>query len=167
MSKKFNGTAFVNELIKKGWQMSGDKITPPPKGWNPDHNKKKRARQQRSFDHLDHINLKNKEILDPFKSLIKKEIDVDLWPEFQFCKERKFRIDFAEPFLKIAIEIDGGIWMSGKSGHSSGSGIKRDQEKTTLLSQYGWSVLRFEPSEAMTAKTIETIRITILNKKGA
>jgi len=164
---KFNANAFVNDLIKKGWQMSGDKLTPPPKGWTPDQKKKNRSRQQRSFDHLDHINLKNKEILHPFKSLIKKELDVDLWPEFEFCKERKFRIDFAEPFLKIAIEIDGGIWMRGKSGHSSGSGIKRDQEKTTLLSQHGWSVLRFEPEEAMTAKTIDIVRKTIENKKRA
>lgn len=38
---KFNPNAFVNDLIKKGWQMSGDKLTPPPKGWTPDQNKKK------------------------------------------------------------------------------------------------------------------------------
>ena len=140
----------------------------------PSKPEKKAAADQKSAskdiyinDLIDNFNLKNKEILHPFKSLIKKELDVDLWPEFEFCKERKFRIDFAEPFLKIAIEIDGGIWMRGKSGHSSGSGIKRDQEKTTLLSQYGWSVLRFEPDEAMTAKTIEIVSKTIENKKRA
>lgn len=164
MSKKFNANLFVQDLIKKGWQMSGDNLKPPPKNWKPEY-KKKRSKSNRTYDHNDHINLKNKEILSPFKAFIKKELDIDLWPEFYFCKDRKFRIDFAEPFLKIAIEIDGGIWMSGKSGHSSGTGIKRDQQKTTLLSQYGWSVLRFEPREAMSAKTIDVIYKTIQNKK--
>ena len=162
MSKKrFDSIDFVNELIKKGWELKDDKLTPPSKDWKL----KKIKRQKRTFDHNDHINLKNKEVLHPFKSLVKKEIGIELWNEFEFCKERKFRIDFAEPFLKIAIEIDGGIWMRGKSGHSSGTGIKRDQEKTTLLSQYGWSILRFEPDECMTIYAIETIRKTIENKK--
>lgn len=159
--KKFDSTHFINELIKKGWQLKDDKLTPPLKGWKP----KKPIRQKRTFDHNDHINIKNKEVLHPFKSLVKKELNIDLWNEFEFCKERKFRIDFAEPFLKIAIEIDGGIWMRGKSGHSSGTGIKRDQEKTTLLSQYGWSVLRFEPDQCMTLSAINTVRKTIENKK--
>lgn len=152
--KKFNGTEFINELVKKGWSMDGDKITPPPKNWRPQSIKK----SKRTYDTKDHINLKNRLILHPFKTLIEKEFNVEVWPEFQFTSERAFRIDFAIPELMIAIEVDGGIWKKGNSGHSSGAGIKRDQEKTTLLSAHGWAVMRFVPGELLSTIPLDAIR---------
>lgn len=162
MRKKFNGSDFVKHLLKNGWKQDGDRISrdldPPVK--------KKSSRKKRTFDQSDHINLRNKQELSPFKSFIEMHLKIEVWSEYYFSPDRGFRIDFALPDYKIAIEIDGGIWMRGKSGHSSGSGIKRDQEKTTLLSSLGWSVLRFEPNEAMSLRTLEIIKNTIKSKRA-
>jgi len=57
-------------------------------------------------------------------------------PEFRFDMSRRFRFDFAWVEQKIALEIDGGVWMK-KARHTSGSGFMRDQEKTNLAAFYG------------------------------
>lgn len=67
--------------------------------------------------------------------------------EYRFCPERKFRFDFAWPDKKIACEQEGGIWLRGRSGHSSGVGIRRDMEKSNLALRLGWRVFRFTPQE--------------------
>ena len=92
------------------------------------------------------------------------------WPkperEVRVCKDRRFRFDYAWPELSldeamnlpegafistiasgVALEIDGGVWMRGKSGHSSGKGILRDMEKQNVAVANGWRVLRLTPSQ--------------------
>jgi hypothetical protein len=83
------------------------------------------------------------------------------WPkperEVRLCKERRFRFDYAwgfrpttPPFTReclVALEVDGGVWLRGKSGHSSGKGIMRDMEKGNLAAVHGWTVLRLTPSQ--------------------
>jgi very-short-patch-repair endonuclease len=118
----------------------------------------------------DSRNLKNRSAkADMFMKLVKQELDLEVYPEFYFSTERLYRIDYSIPLdvngqvLKLGIEIDGGIWCKGKSGHSSGTGIKRDQQKASLLASEGWKLLRFEPSELLTLKTLELIRKTAEN----
>jgi hypothetical protein len=68
--------------------------------------------------------------------------------EYQFCKSRKFRLDFAWPEQKIGIEIDGGLFgQKGAKAHSSISGLLRDREKDNLLVVSGWRVLRCIPPD--------------------
>lgn len=64
----------------------------------------------------------------------------------QWAQERKMlgmskrahvmRADFAWPAAKVAVEVQGGIWIKG--GHSSGSGIDRDAAKSFLAQADGW-----------------------------
>src|SRR5690606_20746861 len=104
-------------------------------------------------------NIKNKlKYCDSFIQFIKQELGIELWPEFYFCTERQFRIDYAIPQYKIAIEQEGGIYMKGNSGHSSGTGIARDMEKNNLLVSKGWKLIRRQPNEMLTLDTIELIR---------
>lgn len=56
---------------------------------------------------------------------------------------RRFRFDAANPALKIAIEIEGGVWM-GK-GHTGGLHYQQDMEKYNLAVLEGWKVLRYTP----------------------
>lgn len=158
--KKINqNKELVNSLKSKGWVMVGDQLVNPSQaakmGIVPGPTVKSKAKE-RTFDKNDHINIKNNEQMHPFKTYL-CSLGYDVWIEYQFCRERRFRIDFAIVDLKIAIEIDGGIWMRGRSGHSSGSGIKRDQEKTTLLSAYGWKVMRITPDQQYTQYTVDMI----------
>ena len=62
---------------------------------------------------------------------------------------RKFRFDCANPSEKVAIEIEGGIWM-GK-GHTGGLHYQQDMEKYNLAVLEGWKVLRY---------TTDTVRKT-------
>jgi hypothetical protein len=78
------------------------------------------------------------------------EILNDAWPnqwvnEFQGITGRKFRFDCANPFLKIAIEIEGGIWLGAKGGHTNGIGYSNNILKYNLATIEGWRILRYTP----------------------
>lgn len=113
----------------------------------------------------DHRNIKNKNCkVDIFMNLIQQDLGLEVWPEFFFSTERLYRLDYAIPVsvdgkeLKIGIEVQGGIWLKGNSGHSSGKGIKRDMEKSNLAQSLGWFVIKITPDELLTNKTLELIK---------
>ena len=63
--------------------------------------------------------------------------------EFRFHPTRAWRIDFAWPSRKLAVEIDGGIWTNGS--HSRGSGLMRNMEKRNAMAVLGWRLLCYTP----------------------
>ena len=74
--------------------------------------------------------------------------------EYRFCKGRKFRADFVHFPTSTLIEIDGGVWISGR--HTRGSGAVADYEKYFIAHTLGWKVVRLEPGQ-ITVKTVESI----------
>jgi very-short-patch-repair endonuclease len=65
-------------------------------------------------------------------------------PEFKFMQTRRFRIDYAFEYIKLAIEIEGGVWSGGR--HTRGGGFIGDMEKYNLLTENGWRLLRYTPN---------------------
>lgn len=59
---------------------------------------------------------------------------------------RQFRFDAANIVDKICIEIEGGIWLGSKGGHTSGIGYEQNLEKYNLAVLRGWKLLRYAPS---------------------
>jgi very-short-patch-repair endonuclease len=51
--------------------------------------------------------------------------------EHQFAPPRRFRWDFAWPDHRVAVEVDGGLFVNGR--HSRGAGVERDMEKGTSV----------------------------------
>ena len=51
---------------------------------------------------------------------------------------RRFRLDFAWPAAKVAVEVQGGEWVGGR--HSRGGGYTRDCERHNLLVAEGWTM---------------------------
>lgn len=60
--------------------------------------------------------------------------------EYRFHPVRKWRFDYAWPDRKIALEIDGGLFVNG--GHSRGKAREGDYEKDANALILGWRVLR-------------------------
>lgn len=62
--------------------------------------------------------------------------------EYRFSRTRGWRLDFAWPVYRIAIEVEGGIWRRGGGAHSHPKGIERDIEKSNAALLAGWRVYR-------------------------
>ncbi|AGG58052.1 hypothetical protein VPAG_00016 [Vibrio phage douglas 12A4] len=63
--------------------------------------------------------------------------------EVMFHPTRKWRMDYAWPDLKIAVEIHGGIFSGGR--HTTGVGFIADREKMNEAQLLGWIVLELAP----------------------
>lgn len=64
--------------------------------------------------------------------------------DYSFHKTRKWKIDYAWPDVKLAVEIEGGAWTQGR--HTRGGGFIEDMEKYRQLTIYGWKLLRYIPT---------------------
>jgi very-short-patch-repair endonuclease len=64
--------------------------------------------------------------------------------EYKFC-ERRWRFDFAHTELRIAIEIEGGVYSRGR--HVRPKGFLGDMEKYNRATVLGWQVLRMTPQQ--------------------
>ena len=60
----------------------------------------------------------------------------------RFHEDRRWQFDFCYPDLKLAFEVEGGIWRRGGGAHSSGLAILRDIEKYNAATLLGWRVFR-------------------------
>lgn len=63
--------------------------------------------------------------------------------EYKFDTVRLWRFDFAFVKPKVAIEIDGGVFMKGR--HVNGVGFTKDCYKLNRAIELGWRVLRYTP----------------------
>lgn len=129
------------------------------------------VKKQRTVHHKtgctdDTRNIRNKSNqADSFIRLIRQELEAEVWPEFFFLTDREYRFDYAIPDYKIAIEQEGGVWAKGNSGHSSGKGIMRDMDKSSLANVNGWILIRRTPDQLLTNETLDLIRKAIETRK--
>lgn len=80
--------------------------------------------------------------------------------EHQFHPDRKWRFDFAWLEQKVALEVEGGIWIGG--GHNRGKGFAKDIEKYNEAVRLGWRVVRCQPAEICMHETAMLLRAVIL-----
>jgi len=76
--------------------------------------------------------------------------------EYQFNPERKWRIDYAWPDYKLAMEVEGGVWCNGR--HVRSKGFIGDIEKYNNLTLQGWSLLRFTPRQLKNGEAISVLQ---------
>lgn len=81
-------------------------------------------------------------------------------PEYRFCKERKWRADFAFVNEKILLEIEGGVFTRGR--HLRPTGFLADCEKYNKAAVLGWRVLRVQPKDLLMPETIEMLKEILL-----
>ena len=78
--------------------------------------------------------------------------------EYKFAPDRKFLADYAWPKQRLIVEVEGGIFGTGKpcptckhrkgGAHGSIKGILRDIEKYNLATSMGFVIFRFGPEQA-------------------
>lgn len=85
--------------------------------------------------------------------------------EFQFCADRKWRFDFAWPYEKLAVEVEGGTNF-GRSRHSKGEGFERDAAKYNRAAREGWIVLRYSTRMVVAGDAIDEVVEVIGEQKA-
>ena len=82
--------------------------------------------------------------------------------EHRFCPGRKWRIDIAWPEKKVALEVQGGIWIFGR--HSRGAAMLKEWEKLTTLAAMGWRVLYCQPKDIYAPELVVFIKQALEQK---
>ena len=76
--------------------------------------------------------------------------------EYRFHSKRRWRFDYAWPATRVALEIEGGVWVRGR--HIRPAGFLKDIEKYNAATCMGWAVLRCVPDLVTSEETISSIR---------
>jgi hypothetical protein len=76
--------------------------------------------------------------------------------EHKFHPTRKWRFDYAWEDYRIALEVEGGVWVGGR--HTSGAGFVKDMEKYNEAACLGWRIIRCQPRELCSIKTVDNIK---------
>ncbi|QOW46951.1 MULTISPECIES: hypothetical protein [Acinetobacter] len=85
-----------------------------------------------------------------------KLYNIEFQAEFQFNPERRWRADFYIVGSNVLIEVEGGIWSSGR--HTRGKGYIADMEKYNSATALGYSVYRYSTEQVKSGKAIDEIR---------
>lgn len=144
---------LIKSLIEKGHVMKGDVIYTPAQAaqLNIVPGKKARAKRGEAKRYSDKQ--------DDFCFFVKLATGLDLVTEYRFHETRKWRFDYANEKLKLAIEQEGGVWSGGR--HTRGQGYINDMEKYNAASLAGWTLIRRTPDQMKTHEVIDLILVAI------
>jgi len=99
---------------------------------------------------------------DLFTTICRTQLGVECVKEYRFHPTRKWRFDYAFVEHKIAIEVDGGVWINGR--HNRAAGYVKDLEKFNAAAAMGWVVIKYTPEQLYRSATFDLIKETIKNR---
>src|SRR5216684_4167184 len=76
-----------------------------------------------------------------------------------------YRLDFAWPLQKLAVEVDGATWAAGR--HNRGGGYEADRRKLNFAVLLGWKVLRFTRSMIESGEALLAIEAALVRCSAA
>lgn len=79
--------------------------------------------------------------------------------EYRFHPSRRWRIDIAFVLARLAIEVQGGIFIRGR--HSRGAAMLEEWEKLNTLSCMGWRVMYVQPKDVCMRWFVDMIKDAI------
>lgn len=79
-----------------------------------------------------------------------------------FHPTRRWRFDFSWPEEKLALEVEGALWVP-RSGHRTATGVMRDIEKGNAAILLGWRVLRATTEMVKNGEALKLVE-TMLRK---
>lgn len=93
--------------------------------------------------------------LEETLNLQMRAVKIQFEREYRFHDTRKWRFDFAMPDIKLAVEVEGGLYINGR--HNRGKGYEDDLEKYGEAMKLGWTVYRCGPRMIKNGQALETI----------
>lgn len=85
--------------------------------------------------------------------------------EYRFALPRRWRFDFYFPAQKLALEVEGGVWVNG--AHNRGKHFLSDMEKYNEACLLGIRVLRVTPSQVASGEAVRMVRRAIQGEQDA
>lgn len=85
--------------------------------------------------------------------------------EYRFHPKRRWRFDYAWPAYRLALELEGGVWVGGR--HINPKGFIADLEKYNTAAILGWRVIRVTPRAMGTLTVVHLVRQAIDGKEAA
>jgi very-short-patch-repair endonuclease len=79
--------------------------------------------------------------------------------EYRFHPVRMWRFDFAWPENMVAVELEGGLYTSGR--HTSIAGFTEDCEKYNEATLLGWRVLRFTGEQVRDGTALKYVEMAL------
>ena len=75
--------------------------------------------------------------------------------EHRFHPTRRWRFDIAWPEIKLAVEVEGGIYTHGR--HTRGVGFEQDLRKYAAAMELGWNIYRCSGNMIKSGEALDTI----------
>lgn len=79
--------------------------------------------------------------------------------EYRFAPPRRWRFDYAWPQQKLALEVQGGLFVQGR--HSRGAALLKEHEKLNTAASMGWRIVYCTPKQAKDGSALEIVRISL------
>ena len=76
-----------------------------------------------------------------------------------------WRMDYAWPDQKVALEVEGGVWVNG--AHNRPGHFLSDMNKYNAAGAMGWIVLRCQPKDLMKYATVEMVKRAMVNRRNS
>ena len=95
--------------------------------------------------------------MDSFLLLLKDEGLPLPETEYKFHPKRKWKFDYCWVKEKVAVECEGGVWISGR--HNRGSGFVKDIEKYNNAVLMGYKVLRYTPEQLLNEAIVDLKKV--------
>ena len=83
------------------------------------------------------------------------QLDQGLVREHRFSESRRWRIDFAWPHIKLAVEVQGGIFNRGR--HCRPLGMMNDWHKMFEGTLLGWTWVMVGPVEIKNGEALDRV----------
>ena len=80
---------------------------------------------------------------------------IEFVQQHAYAPPRKFRADFAFPYARLLVEVQGGVYS--KNAHGSITGILADIDRLNTATLAGFRLLRFTPQAVKSGEALQLI----------
>lgn len=77
--------------------------------------------------------------------------------EHRFHPVRRWRFDWSFVTEKLAVEVEGGVFLKAGGRHTRGAGFRKDTEKYAEALILGWRVLRVLPEQITSGQALNWV----------